>query len=223
MQRRNARAAVAAAEVPVPDEVVGPTPRSKMRISISCSLTTRTNSTLVLLGKIAMRVDLRAESHPSALTDGEVRLFDEDDEVRIAGGDFDADDLNTVNQLERVRHKPGHAHSGGDFDGEVVAIADGVDAADAETGIGVISSLSPGFEPSASAIHAATQRVPLPLISAMEPSALCRRMRPECGPGPDSFFQAKTQCRLRQCRCCAGRGGARVPRDRGLPQLLQSR
>jgi len=32
------------------------------------------------------------------------------------------------------------------------------------------------------AIHAATQRVPLPLISAMEPSALCRRMRPAFGP-----------------------------------------
>ncbi len=32
------------------------------------------------------------------------------------------------------------------------------------------------------AIHAATQRVPLPLISAMEPSALCRRMRPDWSP-----------------------------------------
>ena len=43
-------------------------------------------------------------------------------------------------------------------------------------------SSSPGCEPSVSAIHAATQRVPLPLISAMEPSALCRRMRPDFGP-----------------------------------------
>ena len=31
----NASAAVAEAELPVPEEVVGPTPRSKMRISIS--------------------------------------------------------------------------------------------------------------------------------------------------------------------------------------------
>ena len=34
MQRRKASAAVAAAELPVPEEQVGPTPRSKMRISI---------------------------------------------------------------------------------------------------------------------------------------------------------------------------------------------
>jgi hypothetical protein len=42
--------------------------------------------------------------------------------------------------------------------------------------------LSPACAPSASAIHAATQRVPLPLISATEPSALCRRIAPEQGP-----------------------------------------
>jgi hypothetical protein len=34
MQLMNASAAVAAAELPVPEDVVGPTPRSKMRISI---------------------------------------------------------------------------------------------------------------------------------------------------------------------------------------------
>jgi hypothetical protein len=35
-----------------------------------------------------------------------------------------------------VRHKPWHAHSGGDFDIEVVVIADGVNAADTEASIG---------------------------------------------------------------------------------------
>ena len=44
------------------------------------------------------------------------------------------------------------------------------------------SQLVAGCEPSFGH-HAATQRVPLPLISAMEPSALCRRMRPDW-PGP---------------------------------------
>jgi len=39
--------ALAAAQVPVPEEVVGPTPRSKMRISIVALSSTRANSTLV--------------------------------------------------------------------------------------------------------------------------------------------------------------------------------
>jgi hypothetical protein len=39
--------AAAVAEVPVPDEVVGPTPRSKMRISMREVERMRTNSTLV--------------------------------------------------------------------------------------------------------------------------------------------------------------------------------
>src|ERR1035441_8990341 len=47
----SAIAAVAAAELPVPEEEVGPTPRSKMRISISVGLTMRTNSTFVCWGK----------------------------------------------------------------------------------------------------------------------------------------------------------------------------
>ena len=41
---------------------------------------------------------------------------------------------------------------------------------------------SPLRAPHASAIHAATQRVPFPLISAIEPSALCKRIRPDRGP-----------------------------------------
>ncbi len=45
-----------------------------------------------------------------------------------------------------------------------------------------ISSISPLRAPHASAIHAATQRVPFPLISAIEPSALCRRICPDRAP-----------------------------------------
>ena len=40
-ESQRAMAAVAEAELPVPEEVVGPTPRSKMRISISRALMTR--------------------------------------------------------------------------------------------------------------------------------------------------------------------------------------
>src|ERR1035441_3553307 len=50
-----------------------------------------------------------------------------------------------------------------------------------------IFNWSPGRELGDAAIHAATQRVPLPLISAMEPSALCKRIRPEAGVGFVSF------------------------------------
>ena len=119
MQRRSASAAVAAAEVPVPEEVVGPTPRSKMRISISRSLTMRTNSTLVWCGKSGwtqISAPMVCQGLPSTVNSA---IVDEDDEVRIAGGDFDADNLRAVGQLERVRRKLGHAHAGGDFDGEV--------------------------------------------------------------------------------------------------------
>ena len=117
-QRRNASTAVAAAELPVPEEVVGPTPRSKMRISISRSLTMRTNSTLVCCGK-SRCVQISAPMvGPGFAGDGEFRIFGQDDKVRIAGGDFDADNLDAVGQLERVRHKFGHAHAGGDFDRE---------------------------------------------------------------------------------------------------------
>ncbi len=85
-------------------------------------------------------------------------------------------------QLERVRHKLGHAHAGGHFDGKASILPDRVDAADAQAGIGDNLQFVAGLDARTSAIHAATQRVPLPLISAIEPSALCRRMRPDFGP-----------------------------------------
>ena len=47
VQPWKAMAAAAAAEVPVPEELVGPTPRSKMRISMREGESMRTNSTLV--------------------------------------------------------------------------------------------------------------------------------------------------------------------------------
>ncbi len=105
MHRRKASAAVAEAELPVPEEVVGPTPRSKMRISISRSLTMRTNSTLVWLRKIAVDADFRADGLPGFAGDGEVRIVDQDDKVRIAGGDFDADDLSAIGELDGVRQQ----------------------------------------------------------------------------------------------------------------------
>ena len=45
-----------------------------------------------------------------------------------------------------------------------------------------IRNSSPSFALIIALIHAATQRVPFPLISATDPSALCRRMRPDFAP-----------------------------------------
>jgi len=53
-QRRNASTVVAAARVPVPEEAVGPTPRSKMRISISRSLQDADKLDVGLLREVAM-------------------------------------------------------------------------------------------------------------------------------------------------------------------------
>src|ERR1700685_739310 len=63
-----------------------------------------------VVGEIAMSAYLRAEAGPGAVTDGVVRIFDEEDEVRIAGGNFEADDFDTVNELERVRYELWHTH-----------------------------------------------------------------------------------------------------------------
>jgi hypothetical protein len=83
-----------------------------------------------------------------------------------------------------VRRKPGHAHAGGDFDGETRRLRTlTMRQMRGPASVSDFERSSPGLRAErASAIHAATQRVPLPLISAMEPSALCRRMRPDLGP-----------------------------------------
>ena len=55
--------ATAAAQEPVPEDRVSPTPRSQNRTSISCLLMTRMNSTFVLLGK-RVAFDLVADLAP---------------------------------------------------------------------------------------------------------------------------------------------------------------
>ena len=94
-QRRNASAAVAAAALPVPDEVVGPTPRSKMRTSISCSLRIRTNSTLVWLGK-SRWPQTGADGLPGFAGNRKFGVFDQNDEMRIADRHFNTNDLGAI-------------------------------------------------------------------------------------------------------------------------------
>ena len=132
----NAIAAVAEAELPVPEDEVGPTPRSKMRISISRSLTTRTNSTLVCCGNLRC-VQISAPRACQGLpADGEGRVVYRDDEVRIADDDFDARDFSAIGELDGARFEAGHVHAGGDVNGENAAGVNAVDAANARAGVG---------------------------------------------------------------------------------------
>ncbi len=85
-------AAVAEAELPVPEEVVGPTPRSKMRISISVRADDAQKFDVGLVRKVGMNADLRADFLPCLAGHGELRIVHHDDEMRIAGGDFNAGD-----------------------------------------------------------------------------------------------------------------------------------
>jgi hypothetical protein len=50
-----------------------------------------------VIGEIAMRANLSADPGPNAVADVEIRFFDENNKVGITSGNFDADDLNTVN------------------------------------------------------------------------------------------------------------------------------
>ena len=69
-------AAVAEAELPVPEEVVGPTPRSKMRISISRSLKDAHELHVGLVRKVGMGADFCADGLPCLAGDGEGRIVD---------------------------------------------------------------------------------------------------------------------------------------------------
>ena len=85
--RLRAIAAVAEAELPVPEEVVGPTPRSKMRISISLLIDDADKLDIGLVGEIGMDADFCANDLPRLACNGEVGVVDDDHEVRVAGGD----------------------------------------------------------------------------------------------------------------------------------------
>ena len=137
-----------------------------------------------LVREIGMRADFCADGLPGFAGDGEVRVVDDDDEMGIAGGDGDAGDGAAVGESDGLLRGAVGMPMPVVTSTVVLAVIvlNGVDAADAQAGVGFDCSSSPGWALIASAIHAATQRVPLPLISAMEPSALWRRMRPDFAP-----------------------------------------
>ena len=128
-----ASAAVAEALLPVPEDVVGPTPRSKMLISIARRAQDVDEFDVGLMREIPMHADLGADLPPGPAVDGKLRIVDHDDEVGIAGVDLDARNREAVGQLNRALGERGNAHRGGHFNRVAVA---GFNAADAQAGIG---------------------------------------------------------------------------------------
>ncbi len=84
--RPSAMAAVAAAELPVPEDEVGPTPRSQMRISTSLGPADTNKLDVGLVRKVAEHAHIRSHSAPAFAIDLESHVVHKDDEVRIAGG-----------------------------------------------------------------------------------------------------------------------------------------
>ncbi len=92
-QRRNASTAVAAAEAAGSGR--GGWPYAALEdANLDLALAHNAHKFHVgLLRKIAMHANLRADGLPGFAGNGEFRIFDQDDKVRIAGGDFNADNL----------------------------------------------------------------------------------------------------------------------------------
>ena len=123
----------------------------------------------------------------------------------------------------RQRHgawrEAGYAHAGGHFHGEFAVGFQRVHVANAQARFGGNFQLRRRVaKPRSRAIHAATQRVPLPLISAMEPSALCRRMRPARW----HRSTRRTRCRRHRRQCSARTIAASIQPSRGSPRPLRS-
>ena len=107
--------AAAEAQVPVPEDVVGPTPRSKIRISTSSAWTMRTKRTLICFGNCLVKANLAAEFLPAASMRAKILIVHHDDEMRIAHGDLDTVDERFVRQRHLCLSNLGHSHAGGDL------------------------------------------------------------------------------------------------------------
>ena len=59
-----------------------------------------------------------ADALPGLAVDFEIGIVNDDDEVRIAGGDFDALNLHAGGQGDDAWSEDGNAHAGGDFNGD---------------------------------------------------------------------------------------------------------
>ena len=135
------------------------------------------------MGKIRMPADLLPDALPVLSIDGELGIFHHDNEVRIARGDLNARYLHA----SRNGHDPWRESWARPCRSSLRPQSSRLPALHRYgTRASPRRFRSPAHRPPcapiASAIHAATQRVPLPLISAIDPSALCRRMRPVFGP-----------------------------------------
>ena len=87
IQRRRARTAVAEAELPVPDEVVDPTPRSKIRISNLVLAHNADKLHVGLIRKIFVHANFCTNRNPGTARNFETDVVDQNNEMRVAGGD----------------------------------------------------------------------------------------------------------------------------------------
>ncbi len=213
MQRRNASTAVAAAEVPVPEEVVGPTPRSKMRISISRSLTMRTNSTLVWCGKSGctqISAPMVCQGLPPTAKSGlsttmtKCGLPVETSTPTISEPSVSLSvcgvKLGTpMPVVTSTVNAPSRSHA--------------VDAADAQAGIGRNFQLVARLRaerlghPRGHAAGAVAADLGDRAVGVVEADAA----------GSWRRSRQRTRCRRRRCRYCARKDAASGRRDRGLP------
>ena len=99
-----------------------------------------------LMRKIEVRADLRADLLPGKSGDRKISIVDNNDEMRIAGGDCDARNLKPVDQSNSTRRKRRNAHSGGHFNGEFAIRSQRIDLAYAGSGIGLNAQFISGLE-----------------------------------------------------------------------------
>ena len=168
---RNAIAAAEDAQVPVPDEVVGPHPRSKIRNAISDGDNTRTNSTFVPCGNSGLVLICRPKLLPRQSLRTEILRLDENNKVRIPHIHHRSGNIAHAGHLNRARHHAWNPHLALD---QVHRIGSLHHAAGAQP---PCVPKATSVLPSLLASHAATQRVPLPESSASLPSALNSRRK----------------------------------------------
>jgi hypothetical protein len=73
-----------------------------------------------LVVEVGVEADLLADALPGLAVDFEVGVVDEDDEVGVAGGDFDTGNLHTAGDSDRALFELRNTHARSDLNRELV-------------------------------------------------------------------------------------------------------
>ena len=128
---------------PVPDEVVGPTPRSKMRISISPGHDAH-KLDVGLVGKIGVDADFRANVLPRIPGDEKFRVIDQNHKMRIPVETAIPSTARPSARITVFARSAWDSHARRDFDGIAAIGVDAVDTANANAGIRLNAQLITG-------------------------------------------------------------------------------